>query len=322
MEQVLKKRKTYEGVTYKKRARRTLKQKRKDRAWFTMCLPAMLHLVLFHYVTYIGIVIAFQFYVPRYGFLYSDFVGFDNFMYLFKSITFTRIVTNAIIFNVLNLVFGTFIGVFLGIFIFEVSNKIFVKMAQTIMFFPYFIAWPVAGTLFASIISDRGVLTHLIMSITGKQIYFYEMPQLWYFIITFARIWKGCGVSAVIYYATLLNVDSSLYEAAAIDGAGRFRRMWHVSVPCLKPMVIIGIIMNSANILKSDFGLMYFLPQNSPVLYPVTDVIETYMFRALRVNGDYSISAATGLVQGVVGLILTLFVNKIVKVVQKDLSLY
>ena len=135
------------------------------------------------------------------------------------------------------------------------------------------------------------------------------MPELWRVIMTFVNVWKVSGLSAVVYYAILIGVDRESYEAAEMDGAGKFRTMWSISLPYLKQMVILNIIMSSVNVLRIDFNMIYFVTNNSATLYPTTDVIETYMFRALRTEGDISVAAATGLIQGVVGLILTLLLN-------------
>lgn len=136
-------------------------------------------------------------------------------------------------------------------------------------------------------------------------------------MLTFSKIWKTAGFTSITYFAVLLNVDKSLYESASIDGAGRFKRMFYISLPALELMIVLSIISSSANILRMDFSLVYYMTKNSSPLYETTDVIETYIFRAMRHNNDFSVGTAIGIVQGVVGLVLTLILNQVSKRVSK-----
>ena len=288
--------------------------KKKSKHWLIMCLPAMLKVFLFSYLPLIGLVMAFQHYIPRKGIFHSPSAKFEHFEYLIKSSTAVRLIVNDVILNVLIIFFGTVVALVLGLFLFEVVSQRFVKVAQIIMIFPYFTSWALVAVLLSAFLgSENGMLTRWIESAFGKTIDFYAMPSLWRGIVTFSNVWKTAGLSAVVYYAVLIGVDRGVYEAADMDGAGRFRTMWSISLPYLKQMIIINIIMSSANILKIDFNMVYFLTENRSTLYPTMDVIETYMFRILRTEGDVSVTAATGLMQGVVGLILTLILNWLCK---------
>ncbi len=275
-----------------------------------MCVPTILKTLIFAYLPMIWLVMAFQDYVPRRGLLYSPWVGWQNFEYLIKSSTASRLVGNAILLNVLFIIFGTVVSLILGLFLFEVISRKFVKFAQIIMIFPYFASWPLVDVLLSSLIgSENGMLTKWLQQTFGMTVDFYAMPEIWRGMLTFVNVWKVAGLSAVVYYAILIGVDKEIYDAASIDGAGRFRTMWNISLPFLRQMIVLNIIMSSANILRVDFNMVYYVTENKSALYPTTDVIETYMYRILRTEGDVSVTAATGMIQGVVGLVLTLLLN-------------
>ena len=292
--------------------------KRENAQLWLLCLPGMIKVLIFSYIPFVWLVMAFQFYIPRRGIFGSTWVGFENFEYLIKSSVATRIITNSIVINVLGIVFCTLISVILGLFLYEVTKRWVLKISQTVVIFPYFVSWPLVGILVSSFLSERtGMLTSII-DIFGERPDFYSDPEVWWGIITFCNVWKNAGLSAVTYYAVLMGVDKEMYEAAEIDGANRFRRMVSISMPALKLMIVLNIIMSSANILRVDFNMIYYVTNNAAALYSKTDVIETYMFRALRTEGDYSIGTATGLLQAFVGFLLTLGVNYLSKKLSKE----
>ena len=292
-------------------------EKREQGQFWLLCLPAILKVVIFSYIPLVWIIISFQFYIPRRGLFYSEWVGLQNFGYLLKSSIASRLFINTIAIKVLTTVFGTVVSIILGLFLFEIVHKYFLKISQTVLIFPYFVTWPLVGVLVKSFLSERtGMLTGIV-DIFGPRPDFYADPTLWWGIITFCSVWKTAGLSAVTYYAVLTGVDREIYEAAEIDGASKFNCMWYISLPSLKLMVVLNLIMSSANVLKLDFNMIYYVTDNAAALYSSTDVIETYMFRALRTEGDYSISTAVGLFQGVVGLILTIIANKVSKKVSE-----
>lgn len=292
---------------------------------YALIFPSFIKVLIFSYLPMIGLIMAFQHYIPRRG-LASPFVGFQWFEYLFSSNTLTRLLTNAVTMNLLFIVTGTVISLLLGLFLYEITNKYFLKISQTLIFFPYFIAMPLVGTLLYALIGDTGIITNILAKM-GVEIDFYQRPDLWKGILTIANVWKTSGVNAVIYYAILMGANRDTYEAASIDGAGRFRQMWVISLPHLKEIVLVGIIMSSANIIKFDFNMVYFLTRDDSTLYPTTDVIETFMYRMMsggsggRDAAQYEISIATGLFQGVVGLVLSVLTNFVSKKLAK-VSLY
>ena len=298
----------------------TVAQKEQWQYW-VLCLPSIIKVIVFSYIPLFWLLISFQFYIPRRGVLFSEWVGFQNFGYLLKSTVASRLFINTISIKLLTTIFGLIVSIILGLFLFEIVNKYFLKVSQTVLIFPYFVTWPLVGVLVKSFLSERTGMITSIIDIFGPRIDAYSDPSLWWGIITFCSVWKTAGLSAVTYYAVLTGVDKAIYEAAEIDGASKFKCMRYISLPSLKLMVVLNLIMSSANVLNLDFNMIYYVTDTAAALYSKTDVIETYMFRALRTEGDYSISTAVGLFQGVVGLILTIIANKVSKKIS-DTSLF
>ena len=199
------------------------KKKMKDKAnleLLLMCLPTLLKTFIFAYIPMVGIIMAFEYYRPATGLL-SEWVGFENFSYIFKSADAKIIFSNTIIYNLLFIVTGLIVALILALFMFEMKSRKLLKMSQMFMFFPFFVSWILAGTLVTSLIGTEGLYTNTLKTLFGIDIAFYSEPKYWRFILVFVNIWKNAGVSAVVYYATLLNIDNEILEAAEMDGAGR-----------------------------------------------------------------------------------------------------
>ncbi len=297
-------------------------KKKYNRELFLITIPLLVKTFIFSIVPLLWLVIAFQFYIPRLGIFGSRWVGFDNFRYLVTSATFFSMIRNALVLNVLDIILGTVTGIVLGLLLFEIVGKKRLKVIQTIFFFPYFITWAVTGTLLDTFIGDTGLLTEWLSNLSGTQVNFYNMPWLWWVIIVLMGIWKGAGVSAVVNYAVLMGADPEMYEAANIDGANRLQKMWFLSLPYMKNMLVVNIIMSCSNLIRYDFSRIYFLTGDRSTLYETTDVIETYMYRALRTSGQYEVSTAAGLLQSVVGLGLCVCANFVTRRVSKESSLF
>lgn len=296
--------------------------KRKDTIpLFLMTLPGILKVFLFSYVPMAGIIIAFQEYNPT-DMFFSPFNGFANFAYLFRSIDFARILTNTVLMNVLFITVGTVVALALALLLFEIARTRISKVAQISFFIPYFVSYVVVSVIVGAFLDGTGIVTSLIYRISGERIRFYMEPKYWRWILLIVHIWKSAGVTGIIYYTCLLNVDTSLYEAASIDGAGKFRQIFVVSLPQLKSMIIVLTLMNFANILRSDFNLFFFVTQNSSALYETTDVIDTYIYRAIKQTPNFGLASAVSLVQAVVGLALTLILNAAAKRIDENVSLF
>ena len=287
-----------------------------------LCLPALIKIFVFSIIPMVWFAIAFQQFIPYKGILYSPWVGLRNFKLLFST-DLPRLIINAVVLNVLNMFIPLVVQILLGLFLYEIKKRWQLKVIQTIMFFPFFISWPLVGTIISSLINENtGMVTNFIQAISGKEIRFYDDPKYWRTILIIASTWKSAGVNAVLYYAVLLGNDQAMYEAADVDGASRWKKMWYISLPSLKLMIILGLIQASANIVRVDFSWIYYSTKNSKQLYPVTETIETYMFNALRTTSNFMIGTAVGLVQSVLGVILSFSVNFVIKRVSPDSSLF
>ena len=288
-----------------------------------MCLPTLLKTFIFAYIPMVGIIMAFEYYRPATGLL-SEWVGFENFSYIFKSADAKIIFSNTIIYNLLFIVTGLIVALILALFMFEMKSRKLLKMSQMFMFFPFFVSWILAGTLVTSLIGTEGLYTNTLKTLFGIDIAFYSEPKYWRFILVFVNIWKNAGVSAVVYYATLLNIDNEILEAAEMDGAGRFCRMFYILMPQITTMALVNTIMNCSNILRADFGLFYYVTRGPVVdLVEKCEVIDTYIYKALlNGRGQYGIGTAVGLLQGVVGLVLTYISNRISRCIDADARLF
>lgn len=288
----------------------------------SMNMPTIVWLIIFCYLPMIGIIIAFKDYRYDLGMFGSEWVGFENFKFLFRSSIAWRITRNTIGMNLIFIISGPIFAVTFAILLNELTKKS-IKIYQTVMFFPHYLSWVVVSYLFVSLFDmELGILNRVIESLGGEAILWYNRPELWPWILGFTNIWKTIGFGTVIYYTSIMGIDKNLYEAAAIDGAGKFQQARFITVPLLIPTVIVMTILKLGQIFRADFGMFYFLTKNTGALYPTTDVIDTYVFRTLRELGDISMGTATGLYQGVVGLILVVTANWIIRKINAESSLY
>jgi putative aldouronate transport system permease protein len=289
------------------------KKKKGNFQLFTLAMPGMLVVFIFCYLPMAGLLLAFKDFNIRDGFIKSPWVGFRNFAFLFQSRDALRITRNALFNNLLFISVSIVLALLLALLLFELSSRL-VKIYQTILFFPYFLSWVVVGySAYILLSSSYGVINSLIVKLGGTNVNWYSDPKYWLWILLIAYVWKNLGYLTVIFYTALMSVDASLFEAARIDGANNWQIRFRISIPLLLPIVLTLALLNIGRIFFSDFGLFYFIPRNVGALYPVTDVIDTYVYRALRVTGDIGMSAAAGLYQSLMGLILILLTNSLVK---------
>lgn len=301
--------------------KKRLKLFRQNSPLLLLALPAMLLLLVFNYIPLYGLILPFKEYRIDLGFFESPWAGFENFEYLFTGDAW-RITRNTILFNAIFIVVGLIGAVGFALLLFQLTSG-FVKLYQTILFIPYFISWVVASYLFLGLLDmDYGYINRLLEMFGQDPIMWYNEPKYWYVILPLANLWKGVGYSTIIYYTQLLGVDPELYEAASLDGAKKWQCVRYISLPMLKPLIVMMTLMSIGSIVKADFGLFYNLTRDSTALYPVTDVIDTYVYRALRQLGDVGMSSAAGFYQSVVGFILVLTSNFVVKKLDPENSLF
>jgi len=280
---------------------------------FAMAAPALLLIFAFSYIPMFGTIIAFEDYSPRTTF-FSPWVGLRNFELLWKSPVLWRLIRNTIGLNAMFIVAETFFAVTLALLLNEVRSTFFKRVSQSIMFLPYFMGWTiVAMVLFGLIDYEVGTINALLSKVGVERLMITSNPNLWPGILTAIRVWKGTGASCIIYLAVLVGVDPQLYEAAAIDGAGRWQRMRYISLPTLVPVVILLTLLAIGRIFFGDIGMIYAVVGNKAMLYPTTDVIDTYILRALATNANYGFSAAVGLSQALLGFFCIFGSNWLVK---------
>ena len=303
---------------------------RKKTLWLlSMVAPGAIWLMLIRYLPMFGIVMAFLDYrLPTrkmpfpINLLHSDFVGLDNFQFLFTSDALTMI-RNTLGYNILWIALGLVLAVALAIMMSELTKKVLAKTYQTLMFFPYFLSWVVAAYfLFAFLDPTNGMIVRAQKAAGVTPIDWYNEPKYWPVILTICSMWKNTGYSTVLYLSAITGIDRSQYEAAAVDGATRWQQMLHVTLPHLKPIIIVLLIMNVGKIFNADFGLFWSVPMNSAPLFPVTQVVDTYVYRSYKFTGDVGMSTAAGFLQNLVGFICIMGANAIVRRLDADSSLF
>lgn len=284
-----------------------------NRLTLLLALPAILLIFLLKYIPMFGIVVAFEDFRAETGFL-SPWVGLKNFDLLFGSPVIWRLVRNTIFLNVLFLVTETIFSVGMALMLNEIAQPLFKKLAQSIMYLPFFMSWTVvAMILYGFFDYDSGMVNTLLKALKMSPLSFYDKPEWWPAILTILRVWKGTGSGCILYLAVLVGIDSKLYEAAQIDGASRLQRIKHISIPLLTPTIILVTLLAIGRIFYGDFGMIYTVIGSNALLYPTTDVIDTYIIRALQTTTNFGMSTAVGLSQSVLGFIFVFGSNWIVK---------
>ena len=290
-------------------------------------LPATIWFAVFAYLPMFGLIIAFKSFKlqPGMGFLQSlfasDWAGFKNFTYFLTSNTFSMLLRNTLLYNLVFIVLNLVIPVTLAIVINQLYSKIASKCYQTLMFFPYFMSWVVVSYFVYAFLSPSGGLANLIIeAFGGEAIMWYSTPQYWPFILVLMSTWKGMGYNMVVYLASITGIDTSLYEAAILDGATKWQQARYITIPTIRPMIIMMFILNIGHIFYSDFGLFYQITQHLP--QPLSDVastFDTYIFMALQTgNSKIGQTAAAGLFQSVCCCITVLITNAIVSKLDPD----
>ncbi|BBH21948.1 sugar ABC transporter permease [Paenibacillus baekrokdamisoli] len=300
----------------------------RNKVLLLMALPATIWFLLFSYLPMAGMVIAFKDYrFSRDGFLASivnsKWVGWQNFKYLFSTEDAYIITRNTLLYNIFFIIVGLVLAIVMAIILAEIANKRLAKVYQTGMFLPYFLSWVIVGYFVFSFLSyDRGMINHIGGWFGVDPTQWYTDKTYWPIIIVLVFLWKSVGYNSVVYLAAIMGIDRSLYEAAMIDGANKWQQIRNVTIPMLKPLITILTLLAIGRIFYADFGLFFQVPRDSGALYPVTNVIDTYVYRGLKATGDFGMTAAAGLYQSVIGFILVMVSNYIVRKFDKDNALF
>ncbi|WP_338130504.1 ABC transporter permease [Cohnella ginsengisoli] len=289
-----------------------------------MIVPALAVLVLNNYLPMFGVFIAFKNINYIDGIWKSPWVGFDNFEFLFTSGSIWRIARNTVSYSLVFMIVNLLLSVAIAVAINEIRNRWLAKTYQTFLIMPYFLSMVVVSYLVYGFLNpEKGFLNHTIVEWLGRDhVFWYSETAYWPYILTIVSAWKGVGIGAVIYIAAIAGIDPEYYEAAVIDGASKWRQIFHITLPTIRPVIIIITILNMGHVFNSDFGLFYQVPMNAGPLYPVTDTVDTYVYRALKELNDIGMSSAAALVQSVLGFALVLLTNASVRKIDKDQALF
>lgn len=297
---------------------------RNNRTLLIMCLPAIAFFLLFAYLPMPGAYLAFIQYNYSDGIFHSKFVGLHNFRFLVMTGDLWRLTFNTVAYNIVFILLGNAVQIFVAILLNEMRLKWFRKVTQTLMFLPYFISVVLVGLIAYNILSyDYGLLNTILKSLHMAPVKTYSDPTIWPFIIVLTFLWQSTGYGSIVYFAAIMGLDGEIVEAAEIDGANAFQRIIYIILPWLKPTFIILLLFSLGGILKGNFGLFYNLVgANNTALYPTTDIIETYVFRALMTNFNFSMGSAVGLYQSVFGFGVVMTANWLVRKISPDNSLF
>ena len=289
-----------------------------------MTVPGMLYLFINNYIPICGLFIAFKDIDYSKGIFKSDWNGFENFKYLFRTEDAFIITRNTILYNLTFIILNVVICVAVAVMLSEVSKKFMMKFYQTALLLPHLISIIIIAYIaYAFLNSDTGFINHSIQEAMGRDpVNFYADPKYWPFILVIVQVWKTMGYTSIIYFSAILGIDRSLYEAAVVDGAGKMKQIFYITLPLLRPTIITMVLMNVGRIFYSDFGLFLQVPMNQGALFNVTNTIDTYVYRALLLNNDIGMASAAGLYQSIVGFLLVLGANLLVRKMDPENALF
>ena len=298
-------------------------KKEVQRSWpmYVMLLPAIILALIFCYAPMGGLVMAFQNYKPWLGITGSEFVGLDNFKQIFEFKESYQAIINTFIIAVSKMVLGLIFPIIVALLLNEVHNMGVKKGIQTLVYLPHFLSWVTVAGMLRDILGMDGIVNMFLQKVFGMDpIFFLGNAGMFRQIVVISDLWKGFGFGMIVYLAAISNIDQSLYEAAQIDGAGRWKQTLYVTIPCILPMVIVMATLSLGNVLNAGFDQIFNL--YSPLTYSTGDIIDTYVYRGLMELNNVGMSAAAGLYQSIVGFVLVLIANQIVRKFDADNALF
>ena len=294
-----------------------------NRIKWLMVLPAAIVVILMCYIPMAGIVLAFKEFNYYDGVFGSPWVGLENFQYFFKSGKAWLTTRNTVLYNIAFLCVNTVLQISCAIMLSELAGKFFKRITQSVMFFPYFISWVVVGAFIYNVFNyEFGAVNTFLKSIGVEPIDVYSNKGAWPFILIAVSAFKNVGYGTVMYLASIVNIDEHLYEAADLDGATMWQKIWHITLPCIRPTIVILFLMAIGTIMKGDFQMFWQVTGNNPMVLEVTDVIDTYVNRSLLDLQEFGMTSAAGLYQSGLSFILVLLANWCVKKVEPDYALF
>lgn len=296
---------------------------KKNRIKWLMLVPAAVAVILMCYISMTGIVLAFKEFNYQDGIFGSPWIGLANFSYFFKSGKAWSITRNTILYNLAFLAVNTFFQITCAILLSELAHKHFKRITQSLMFLPYFISWVVVGAFVYNMFNyEFGAVNTLLRQLGLHSVDIYSNPKAWIPILIGASLLKNLGYGTVMYLASVVNIDDQLYEAADVDGATMWQKIWNITLPCIRPTMVILILLSIGTIMKGDFQMFWQVTGNNPMTLEVTDVIDTYVTRSLMYLQEFGMTSAAGLYQSVFSFILIMLANYAVKKVEPDYTLF
>lgn len=304
-------------------ARPKKKITRKVLTWYLMLLPGLIYIFINNYMPLPGLAIAFKRFDYSKGIWNSPWVGLGNFTYMFKTNDAMNMIRNTLGYNLTFIFLGNLLAVVIAIMLNFLRGKMNKKIFQTCILIPYLLSTVVVSYIvYAFLGQESGLLNSLLLGFGKSKISWYTEAKYWPAILTIVYLWKSFGYWSILYYATVIGIDSSLYEAAMVDGASRMKQVWHVTLPGLRNTIITMVLLQIGKIFFSDFGLFYQVPMRSGLIASVTDTIDVYVYRNLAQLNDIGRASAAGFLQSVLGFILILIVNAVVRKIDKDSALF
>ncbi|GHU02455.1 protein lplB [Spirochaetia bacterium] len=279
-----------------------MRNKQNERLYRLMTLPGLIFLVLFSYIPMFGIVIAFQRFVPALGIFRSPFFGLGNFEYMFDLPEVGQVFFNTVFIALCKIVAGQIVPIIFALLLNEVTTIWFKKTVQTIVYLPHFLSWVILGTIFKQMLGFTGIVNSVITGLGGEVIQFLGDGSWFRFIIIITDVWKGFGFGTIVYLAAILAINPSLYEAATIDGANRFQRILHITIPCMAPTIVLMATLSLGGVLNAGFDQIFNM--YNPLVYQAADILDTYVYRIGLINMQYGLSTAVGLLKSVISSIL------------------
>jgi putative aldouronate transport system permease protein len=289
-----------------------------------LMLPPVIVIILNNYLPIFGVFIAFKKINFVDGIFGSPWVGFDNFTFLFSSGSVWIITRNTILYSLAFMIVNTVLSVAIAIAINELRGRLLSKGYQSMLILPNFLSMVVISYLvYAFLHPTNGFINTTVFEWFGKDpVYWYTDKTYWPYILILVNAWKGVGIGAIIYIAAIAGIDPEYYEAAVIDGATKWQQIVHITLPTIQPIIIMFTILSMGSIFSSDFGLFYQVPLNSGALFPVTDTVDTYVFRVLMKMNDIGMSSAAALVQSILGFLMVILTNSAVRKINEEQSLF
>jgi ABC-type polysaccharide transport system, permease component len=289
-----------------------------------LMVPGLVYLLINNYMPMLGMFIAFKNINFTQGIFGSEWVGFKNFEYLFKTSDAYIITRNTILYNAVFIVLGTILSIAFAILLNEIRKKVLSRFYQSVIVLPHLISFVVVGYLaYAAFSMDTGFMNKTILPMFGiEPISWYTEPKYWPYILTVIHLWKSVGFSCIVYLASIISIDTEYYEAATLDGASKWMQIRTITIPLITPVIVMLTLLSIGRIFYSDFGLFYQVPMNTGAISDATNVIDTYVYRGLMVMGDIGMASAAGVYQSIVGFVLVLGANYIVRKVNRENALF